>query len=294
MATKKTAPKSTGSSTSNKRSLADMWDDTDPSEASNSLPPGEQEVRINKMELKDDPKKGKAVFVEYESIEGDNEGRKARQLYKLTDADGGKAPGLAYLMRDLALLGYEKIEGKKLPKVLKEITEEQPMVIVTAKENGQYINVYLQGLVDDATTGSDDDDDEDDDSEDDDSEEEKSFKVGDTVTNEDDEEGEVVAVNTKKETADVKIGKKTHKGIPWDDLTAADDEEEEEEEEGEEEEEEEEEFVAEVGSEVKFTNEDGDEIEGKVTKINTKKGTAVVTDEDDDEHKVALEDLEEA
>jgi hypothetical protein len=88
-------------------SLADLWDDTDPSEATNTLPNGTHEVRINKIELKEDKKKGEAAILEVEGLEGDIEGLKGRQLYKLRDVKGGKGPGLAYLMRDLALLGYE-------------------------------------------------------------------------------------------------------------------------------------------------------------------------------------------
>lgn len=47
----------------------------------------------------------------------------------------------------------------------------------------------------------------------------------------------------------------------------------------------------EEGDRVSFT-EDGEDYEGKVDEINEKKGTAVVIDEDGDEHKVDLEDLE--
>ena len=56
MANKKPAKK-TSASPDRKQSLADLWDDTDSSEASNNLPEGEHEVRIDSMVLKEDKKK---------------------------------------------------------------------------------------------------------------------------------------------------------------------------------------------------------------------------------------------
>jgi hypothetical protein len=179
-------------------SLADLWDDTDPSEATNTLPNGTHEVRINKIELKEDKKKGEAAILEVEGLEGDIEGLKGRQLYKLRDVKGGKGPGLAYLMRDLALLGYEKITGAKLKKTLKEISDEQPMVVVNAKENGAYVNIYIQGLVGEVK-GADDDGEEDDAASSD-------IEEGDTVTwdnDGDDVKGKVTKINEAKGVATV-------------------------------------------------------------------------------------------
>lgn len=144
-----------------RQTLASLWDGTDASEASNMLSSGQHTVRINKMEYKKDAKKGEAVFVEYESIEGEEEGKTCRQMYKLTDVSGAKAPGLAFLKRDLELIGYEDISGKKLISTLKEITEDQPMVVINVKENGQYTNAYLSGLAEEGESDEDEDEDED-------------------------------------------------------------------------------------------------------------------------------------
>src|SRR4029078_1738574 len=109
-APKQAAPKKTvsrGAKSSGRQTLASLWDEKDASAATTLPPPGEHEMRLNKLEQKDDPKKGTAVFVEYEGLEGEAEGKKIRQMYKLTDEGGNKAPGMAYLVRDLELLGYE-------------------------------------------------------------------------------------------------------------------------------------------------------------------------------------------
>lgn len=213
-------PKAKKPGTAAKLTLADLWDNTDPSESKNQLPVGEHTVRLNSLTQKDDPKKGTAVFAEYEAIDGENEGKKLRQMYKLTDADGGKAQGMAILMRDLEILGHKDIKGKKLKKTLESISEGQPMVIITAKENGQYMNAYLNGLADDI----DEDEDED---------ESEEIEVGDTVTD-GDVEGEVLSIKGKKAT--VKVGKKKVT-LALEDLEKVDEDEDEDEDEEEEEEE---------------------------------------------------------
>lgn len=253
-----------------KLTLADLWDGTDPQEASNQLPAGDHTVRLNALTLKPDEKKGTAVFAEYEAIEGENEGKKLRQMYKLTDADGNKAQGMAFLMRDLALIGYEDVKGKKLEKTLKEISEEQPMVVISAKENGQYINAYLQGPADGDIENSEEE------------EEEAEIEVGSQVTGVNAKgkeiEGEVTKIKGDTITVEDEDGKE-HK-CELDDLELVEEEEEEEDEDEDEEEEE-----IEVGSQVT----DGD-IEGEVVSI--KKDKAVVKDAKGKKHTLELDTLE--
>lgn len=283
-------------------SLAEIWDNTDPSEASNNLPAGEHEVRLNSIELKDDPKKGKAAIITYEAIDGDHEGKTLRQLYKLADPAGGKGPGVAYLMRDLALLGYSDIDGKKLKKTLQEISDEQPMVIINAVENGQYTNAYLQGLPENIEKKDDDEEEE----------EGSELEVGDKVTGEDDDGNDVTGtikkINAKKGIATVEDDDEEEYTCDLEGLTKVEEEEEDEDEDEEEvkpkvkakgkkaavvqEEEEEESDEIEVGDSVTWEDEDGDEQSGTVKKI---KGTkAIVEDDDEDEHTVKLGDLAKA
>lgn len=131
-------------------SLSKLWDqEADASKASNRLPDGEQVVRLNSIQLNVDKKKGAAVFAEFEAIDGEAEGKKGRQMYKLTDENGDKAAGMDYLARDFALLGYEKVEGDELEATLEALTEAQPMVVVRVKDGGQWVNIYIQGLAED-------------------------------------------------------------------------------------------------------------------------------------------------
>jgi len=185
----KAATKSTRSSKSVK-SLATQFDETDASEASQMMPPGEHEVRLNEITLVVDPKKGASVKSTYEIIDGDLEGKKISSFSKLTDVAGNKAPGMAYLKRDLALLGYDDVPGKKLAKILAEISDEQPLVIINVKVNGQYTNAYLQGLASEESALEDDEDEEDEDEEDEDETEDESDEDEDEDEDSDDEEDE--------------------------------------------------------------------------------------------------------
>ena len=165
---KKPAPKTKNSNNSKKGkgcSLAAMWDMTDPTEASNNLPAGEQKAILADIQVNKDKTKGTAVFFKWQGVD-EAEGKTSSQMYKLTDGEGTKAPGLAYLMRDLALLGYEGIKGKNLEKTLKEIVEEEITAIVNVKEKGEYTNVYVQGLPVDEDVDPDEDEDEDEDEDD--------------------------------------------------------------------------------------------------------------------------------
>lgn len=266
------AAKKGGASKGGGQTLADLFDETDSSEASNLPSPGEHTARINSMELKVDPKKGTAVFAAYEVTEGDEEGKKIRQMYKLLDEGGNKAQGMAYLKKDLELLGYEDASGKKLKSVLKEISDEQPIVVINVKESGQYTNAYLLGLAEEGALSGDGDDD-------------AELEVGDSVLGEnedgDDVTGEIIKIKGDTATVETADGEK-HK-CELSALTRA--------EEGESEEEEEEEAEAEieVGSTVTGEDKDGEEVTGEVTKIRGELVT--VQGEDGEVHKCNLDDL---
>lgn len=284
---KKPANKTSSPAAGKRLSLADLFDNTDASEASNTIAAGQHEVRLNSIVIKEDPKKGAGAFVEYESIDGEQEGRKVRQMYKLTDVAGNKSQGFAYLKRDLALLGYEDVIGKQLKKTLAEITEAQPMCIINVKENGQYTNAYLQGLSEGGEL-----EEEGKPEEEEEEVEEITYEVGDEVkfTNDDGEEVEGTIKKITGDTASVK----TEEGIVKVDLTelspAGEAEEEEVEEEEEPAEEEEEEAVEiEKGSRVSFTNDDDEEIEGKV--ISIKGDKYIVKDDDGDKYTLEASDL---
>lgn len=118
------------------------------------IPPGDWEARILEMVYEKNTK-GESVKVTYECTTADEEspayGKKSSQWYSIFDKDGNVGKGVGFLKTDLEKLGVDA-EGQKfanLETTLAEITEAQPIVNVKAKQNGQWLNVYLQGLVED-------------------------------------------------------------------------------------------------------------------------------------------------
>lgn len=306
------------------KSLADMFDESTGVSAADLLPEGEHKVRINEMVMKEDSSKGTGVAATYECIDGENEGKKIRQFYKLTDSEGQKAPGMDFLKRDLALMKVEAT-GAQLKKALAKVTEEQPLVFINVKQNGEYVNARLQGLAEgeEETAGED--------------VEAVELEVGNEVTAIDDGEtieGEIIKIKgdsitikdadgakhvidrenvslkteeaeAEAEAAEIEVGSE----VTWDDeteegtvikikgkqaiikqedgvkvtqdlsdLTLKGEEVKTDE-------------PIEVGDEVKWTD-DGEEMEGLVTKINEAKGTASVKTPDKEVHVVKLNELE--
>lgn len=66
---------------------------------------------------------------------------------------GVDADKIQYLFKDLAKLGYDvdDLDEKQLAAIAEQIEEAQHVVRVTAKQKGEYINVYLDKLLEDLT-----------------------------------------------------------------------------------------------------------------------------------------------
>lgn len=213
---KKGPGKSDDSGGGNKKlTLAQIWDDADSSNASNLPSEGEHRVRMS-LECKIN-KKGAAVFANYEVMEGDEEGKKIRQMYKLTDETGEKQQGADFLKRDLELLGYEGISGKEFERKLKDISDEERIVIINVSAKGQYTNAYLQGPAEDASVGGDEGGDGGGDGGGSGSDE---IEVGDTVTFTDDDGNEVTGEVKSIKKGNAKIEEAD--GSVWEDVPVAD------------------------------------------------------------------------
>ena len=246
-------------------SLANIWEVTDPTEASNNLTLGEQQARLADIKVNNNPEKGLAVFLKWEGLAEENtEGLSSSQMYRVSDSTGAKAAGAAYLMRDLGILGYPDIKPAKIEAKLKEIAEEGIVALVNVKQSGEYVNVYVQGLPVDADVDPDDADEEAEEEAEEEEEEEESpeLEVGDEVTwsDEDGDEQSGTISKIKGELAILKDSDGTTHKVDLSDLSKAEEAEEAEEEE-------EEDATIEVGSKVKWADEDGDEKEGEITKI---------------------------
>jgi hypothetical protein len=105
--------------------------------------------------------KGMSAMVEYTAHDDDDDaGKKNKGYYSLMtaspglDKNGDPIPGeikggVDFLKGDLAKLGYEDIDFDDLEATFAEIRKEEPLVEVKCVQNGQYFNVYLQGVSED-------------------------------------------------------------------------------------------------------------------------------------------------
>lgn len=128
-------------------SLAALFDEATPG---NTLPPGDYNVKITEFEVMEPNDKGTAAKIVYTVLEDEEKaGQEVTQYYKLADAEGGPGAGLGFLKRDLAVLGYDNVAGADIEETLETIASEEPEVVITVKQNGQWTNAYLKGLIDD-------------------------------------------------------------------------------------------------------------------------------------------------
>lgn len=128
-------------------SEADLFDQT---KAQGAIDGGKYVAIIGEAILQDKDEKGRSCRFQYEiATDGEFRGQKVTQFYKMFEADGSAGKGLAFLKKDLAVLGYSDIKFGDLEQVFEEIVEKNIGCNVTVKQNGQFTNVYLNGLSED-------------------------------------------------------------------------------------------------------------------------------------------------
>lgn len=126
------------------RSLEETFDDT---KAQGQTEEGKYEAVLNEAVLMPANEKGQSVMFAYLiATEGDNQGNRVAQFYKLLNDDGSRGQGLAYLKRDLAVLQKGDVKGSELEDALEELAEEKPGCSITVKQNGAFTNVYLNAM----------------------------------------------------------------------------------------------------------------------------------------------------
>jgi hypothetical protein len=125
-------------------SYANAFDDTPASSA--GIPAGKHEALILEAELQDETEKGQSVRFKFGVVNSDEfDGKVQSTWYKIKNDDGTVGPGAGFLKKDLRTLGYENVKFADLEDTLAEIQKEQPYVEITAKQNGIYVNIYLNG-----------------------------------------------------------------------------------------------------------------------------------------------------
>lgn len=144
------APKRTVKGGGGGASKADLFDNAKPQEGF-GVPQGQYEAIIVGAELQGDEKTQKeSIMLEYEIINARDEelnGKTLKAWYNLIDANGEAAKGLGFWKRDAAIIGYE-CAYDELEETLEQLVNDRIEVAVTVKINGQYTNVYLNGLSD--------------------------------------------------------------------------------------------------------------------------------------------------
>lgn len=131
---------------SSEDSFADAFDDAKAGGGS-FFPVGQHVARISGFEL-EDTEKGLSAKITYTGQEGEAEDKNIAQWYKLKTPEGDAGPGIPFLKRDLELLGHTDVKFADLGDTLDSIANEEPEVTINVKQNGQYTNAYLVGLVD--------------------------------------------------------------------------------------------------------------------------------------------------
>lgn len=130
-------------------SKADAFDNA---KAQGAVDNGKYDAVISEFVLQDADEKGQSVRIKYKiATEGDFENQELAQFYKCFEADESPGKGLAFLKKDLAILGYDDVKFAELEDVFEEIVEKRAGVVITVRQNGQFTNCYLGGLCEDSS-----------------------------------------------------------------------------------------------------------------------------------------------
>lgn len=130
------------------QSLADIFDNV---KQQGKVDEGKHDAIIREFVLQ--PFKegdGQSVRSKYHIISGECAGQEITQFYKIILADRTPGPGAGYLKQHLAMLGHTDVTYGDMEEVFEEIVNnEQLGVLITVKQNGQFTNAYLNGIMPD-------------------------------------------------------------------------------------------------------------------------------------------------
>lgn len=147
--TEETGAEETGAGDDEGGSEADVFDSV---KSRGAVADGKYEAVIKEFVLQPADEKGRSVRLKVViADEGEYQGAEVPQWYKVFDAPdaNGKvkaARGAEFLKADLAKLGYPDFRFADLEGILQEIVDNKTGVLVSVKQNGQFTNVYVNGL----------------------------------------------------------------------------------------------------------------------------------------------------
>lgn len=130
------------------QSRADAFNNMQP-EAGINLPPGQYTAHLVDASKEIDGQK-EAVKITYEIYDGEHQGETVPAWYNLFDKEGNSQRGIGFIKRDFGLLGQPELDYDNLEEQLQNLANERPLCNLTVKKNGQWTNIYLQGLAEGA------------------------------------------------------------------------------------------------------------------------------------------------
>ena len=168
------------------------------------------EARLSSAQGKIDKNRNPLVSFNFVGIEGLADGLKLSRAHFLSEKTIKTGPNkgnvitvadvMSQLAVDLQRLGYEteELDPEDLEEILAELSKEKPGVQLYCKRSGQYVNVYINKLVD--GVGEDDEEEEDEELEDEEVDDEETEE--EETEEEEDDDGEIQSDETDDEEED--------------------------------------------------------------------------------------------
>ena len=130
-------------------SFASLFDQTPASSGVGiDVPPGDYECILVYGKIEPANEKGTNALLKYEvADEGDYQGKVIPTYYRLMEVSGEVGKGMGIFKKDMAKLGFPDLKGEDVEDALSQLVEAMDGVAIKVKQNGQYVNAYLQGLV---------------------------------------------------------------------------------------------------------------------------------------------------
>lgn len=126
-------------------SKEDAFDNAEP-ESGFSIPNGNYIANLVGAKLDRSAAPKESVVFDYEIKEGEAEGKTIKAWYNLFDKDGQPMKGMGFFKRDMEVLGQPSFKYAEIEEALQQLESERVEVNINVKQNGQWTNVYLQGL----------------------------------------------------------------------------------------------------------------------------------------------------
>jgi hypothetical protein len=127
------------------QSKEDAFDNAEP-EVGFGIPNGGYRAHLVKCVVDRQAMPKESVMFGYEIAEGDFEGKQINSWYNLFDKEGKAMKGIGYFKRDCEVLGQPSFKLAEIDEAMQNLEQERLLCNINVKQNGQWTNVFLQGL----------------------------------------------------------------------------------------------------------------------------------------------------